>query len=303
MKNRIAFTTDPELTQDDMEQIYNEVKTAIASFGGILSGSDLAQLSKAIADAVANSTYYVDSGAVNTYVLSSPSGTIGSSTYRLGEEITFITTNENTGASTINVNSKGLKDIKKADGTTNIESGDIQFGINRLIYNGTSFCLIPSFHTEGIGFIGEFAGSVTPSGYLICDGSAISRTTYARLFSVIGTSFGVGDGSTTFNIPNKKGKIGVGYDSTQTEFNALGKIGGEKTHLLTDGESGLPTHFHYLSNIVINSEGSTVVGSGGTPALYGGGASNATMTNSGVNASSAHNNLQPYIVLNYIIKY
>src|SRR5690606_11752046 len=75
-----------------------------------------------------------------------------------------------------------------------------------------------------------------------CDGSAVSRTDYADLFEVIGTSYGVGDGSTTFNLPNLQGRVPVGLDTGQTEFNALGKTGGAKTHTLTIDQ--MPSHSH-----------------------------------------------------------
>ena len=64
-----------------------------------------------------------------------------------------------------------------------------------------------------IGKIIGFAGSTIPEGYLICDGSAVSRTTYASLYSVIGDSFGDGDGETTFNVPNLMDKVVVGVSS------------------------------------------------------------------------------------------
>ena len=156
-----------------------------------------------------------------------------------------------------------------------------------------------------IGTILPYSKSTAPTGYMICDGSAISRTTYAELFSIIGTTFGSGDGSTTFNIPNLKGRVPVGYDSTQTEFDTLGETGGEKTHTLTIAE--MPSHDHNVanpsitySNLVLmakapNKQGLSQNGSGsgdwewnrGVPAQGGG---------------QAHNNLQPYLVLNYIIK-
>src|SRR5215467_6824657 len=88
--------------------------------------------------------------------------------------------------------------------------------------------------------------ATAPLGWILCDGAAISRTTYAALFAVIGTTYGVGDGSTTFNLPNCKGRIPVGFDSGQTEFNALGKTGGEKTHTLTVAE--LATHDHTIAH-------------------------------------------------------
>ena len=152
-----------------------------------------------------------------------------------------------------------------------------------------------------VGSISLFAGKTAPTGWLICDGSAVSRTTYANLFSVIGTTYGTGDGSTTFNIPNLKGKVPVGYDSSDTSFDTIGETGGEKTHTLTIDE--MPSHNH---GIGLNSGGSTS-GSGlsylYTPngyRTYGdSGAEMILKTGRG----QAHNNLQPYIVMNYIISY
>lgn len=105
------------------------------------------------------------------------------------------------------------------------------------------------------GIITQFGGSVAPSGWLICDGSAISRTNaaYTRLFSAIGTTYGVGDGSTTFNIPNLKGRVPVGFDATQVEFDALAETGGAKTHTLSIGEFPSHTHIQDSHNHTQNS--------------------------------------------------
>jgi microcystin-dependent protein len=78
-----------------------------------------------------------------------------------------------------------------------------------------------------------FAGSTAPTGWLLCDGTAVSRTTYSDLFAITSTTYGVGDGSTTFNLPNLKGRVPVGLDTSQTEFDVLGETGGAKTHTLT----------------------------------------------------------------------
>lgn len=78
------------------------------------------------------------------------------------------------------------------------------------------------------GTIIPFAGSIAPDGYLVCDGSAVSRTVYTTLFTVIGTTYGSGDGSTTFNVPNIKGRVVTGYDAAQSEFQTIGLTGGEK---------------------------------------------------------------------------
>jgi len=76
------------------------------------------------------------------------------------------------------------------------------------------------------GVIEAFAGSVAPSGYLFCDGSAVSRTTYAALFAAIGSGYGAGDGSTTFNLPDLQGRIPVGL-GTNAAVNALNKNDGQ----------------------------------------------------------------------------
>jgi len=151
------------------------------------------------------------------------------------------------------------------------------------------------------GSIQMFAGSVAPEGFFICDGSAVSRLDYANLFNVIGITYGNGDGSTTFNIPNFKGKVPVGHDDSQTEFDTLGKTGGEKTHLLTSAESGLPAHSHSVNPTPVIETGSNEWG------FNGGDATRKRMTstynNTAQNASQSHNNLQPYISINYLIKH
>lgn len=128
------------------------------------------------------------------------------------------------------------------------------------------------------------AGSV-PAGFLLCDGSAVSRTTYADLYALIGTTYGSGDGSTTFNLPNGKGRVVVGLDSGQTEFDALGETGGAKTH------------DHTFSGTT--STYTADVPTGGSSGANKGGTHNHTY--SGTTASGT--TLQPYIVMNHIIKY
>lgn len=85
-----------------------------------------------------------------------------------------------------------------------------------------------------------FAGSTAPEGYLLCDGSAVSRADYATLFGVIGTTYGAGDGSTTFNVPDLSGRVVIGVSGTH----ALASTGGSET--VTLSESELPAHTHVI---------------------------------------------------------
>jgi microcystin-dependent protein len=141
------------------------------------------------------------------------------------------------------------------------------------------------------GAVQHFATATAPAGWLVCDGSAVSRTTYAALFAAIGATFGAGDGAATFNLPNLKGRTIVGRDSGQTEFDALGETGGEKTHVLTIAE--MPAHDHtYTKNM------DTAIGAAGSGAWRA-----STSTNTGsTGGGTAHNNLQPYMALTVCIK-
>jgi microcystin-dependent protein len=218
---------------------------------------------------------------------------------------------------------------------------------NTLVYDGTKFA--PGAGGGGgslpSGSITQFAGSSAPTGWLSCDGANVSRTTYAALFAVVGTTYGVGDGSTTFGLPNMKGRIPVGYDSSQSEFDALGETGGAKTHTLTTAEMPSHTHTQNAHNHTQDAHGHSVndpshshtlnamganpsdnsgtngyVLTGASVDVQGGGRGIAgaftgvsvngntatnqatTATNQNTGGGGAHNNLQPYIVLNYIIK-
>lgn len=145
------------------------------------------------------------------------------------------------------------------------------------------------------GVVSIFAGTTAPDGWLICDGSAVSRTTYSNLFDVIGTNYGDGDGSTTFNLPNLKGRIPVGIDANDTSFDTVGETGGEKTHTLTISE--MPSHNHTFN---FRTSGTQAL-SGDHGAYMLAGTNDTAIANAG--GGQAHNNLQPYVVMNYIISY
>lgn len=154
------------------------------------------------------------------------------------------------------------------------------------------------FLIEGVpvGSITAYASTTAPTGWLLANGTAVSRTTYSRLFSIIGTSYGVGDGSTTFNLPHLGGRNIVMASSTVASVDTVGETGGEFTHTLTVAE--IPAHTHDVTGIAKATGGSNIIDGSGTVEP------NATVTSgNGTGGGGAHNVLDPYIVLNYIIKY
>lgn len=105
----------------------------------------------------------------------------------------------------------------------------MNFDVSGKLTNTGGGALVP------IGTILEFAGSTAPANYLMCNGQAVSRTEYAELFLVIGTTYGSGNGSTTFNVPDRRGRVGVGAgqspESSATTY-TLGHTDGSKMRLL-----------------------------------------------------------------------
>ena len=209
-----------------------------------------------------------------------------------------------------------------------------------------TFNLMPS------GTILQYAAVTAPAGFLACDGSSYSTTTYSALYAVIGTTFGSGSG--TFNVPNLLGRVSVMRNPGDSNFGNLGGSGGESAHTLSTGE--LPSHSHGVSDpghghpVTDPSHGHGVSdpghihglnGTTGATGLYsaiqfanskkvdmivpagsGAGTTSQTtgvsvsgsytgvkVTNAGTSisiaatgSSSSHNNLQPYLVVLYIIK-
>lgn len=150
-----------------------------------------------------------------------------------------------------------------------------------------------------IGTINLFTAGAIPEGWLLCNGSAVSRAAYAELYAVIGTTFGAGDGATTFNVPDLRGRMAAGKDSS-TDFSDLGKTGGEKAHILSISEMPMHHHDQYVTVATGGSESVNVdydsyVSNTGRYAIQG-----VSTRNTG--GDGAHNNLPPYLTVNYIIK-
>lgn len=144
--------------------------------------------------------------------------------------------------------------------------------------------------TLPIAAIIPWSTTIAPNrNWLVCNGQAVSRTTYSQLFNIIGTQYGEGDGSTTFNVPDLRGRHPMGFNLEDTDFSRIGKTGGEKTHTLTKNE--LPTNIIDTANSGNNTDG-YIARAGYTKSGsydFGGG-------------NQPFNVLDPYLTTNYIIK-
>jgi microcystin-dependent protein len=156
-----------------------------------------------------------------------------------------------------------------------------------------------------IGAVTAFAGATVPDGWLACDGAAVSRTTYAGLFAQCGTTYGAGNGTTTFNVPNLTGRLPLGTSGGHVR----GSTGGADTVVLTTanlpahdhGSAG--NHSHGLSNIggVFVTAGGAVAALASTAATWVTDAG-GTHTHSSVGSGTAVSTLDPFVAMPYIIR-
>jgi microcystin-dependent protein len=181
-----------------------------------------------------------------------------------------------------------------------------------------------------VGCIMPFAGIIAPAGWLWCDGSAVSRTAYSDLFGVISSLYGAGDGSTTFNVPDMRGRVPVCQDNMsgntpagagdggRLAAGAMAGSGGSETTTLTAAQ--MPSHNHATtaagnhahlvagSNLIqhkypSSSEGLQAAGNGTrTTGSAMDAAGNHTHPISNTGGGAAHPNMPPYLLMNYIIK-
>ena len=184
------------------------------------------------------------------------------------------------------------------------------------------------------GQVISFAGSTLPTGWLPCDGSAVSRTDYAELFAAIGTTWGPGDGSLTFNVPDLQGRTVVGTGiGTGLTARTLADTGGEEAHALVLAENGPhghtitdtghvhavtdPGHDHpgvTADSFVMDGAGTEYVNTAGDKGVV---ATDTATNTTGLTVDSAttsivvdssgsgtpHENMQPFAALSWLIKH
>lgn len=215
-----------------------------------------------------------------------------------------------------------------------------------LQYDGTNWVAAPGLYFP-IGAISVFAGATAPTGFLLCNGQALLKLEYPKLFKVVSGSYNNGSElETEFRLPNLNGRVVVGIDKNNTNFNELGKTGGSKTHTLTLNEMTEHTHiqnahthtqdshahtqaahnhgmtipwmpnnfeaanfglafFTTYRNIIAVTGGNNIGTTGVAPAIQANTATNNpnTATNQSNGSNQSHNNIQPYITMNYAIRF
>lgn len=239
----------------------------------------------------------------------------GSGTYILptgNPVVTGTTITSNWANTTLSDIATALTGSVAADGQTPI-TGNLQMGSNKItgladgsaLTDAATYGQVVGINSVVTGTIQMWPTTSAPTGYLLCAGSAVSRTTYAALFAVIGTTFGAGDGSTTFNLPNYSDRMPIGSGTIAA---SIGSTGGSKdaivvshTHSITD-----PSHTHGLVGNTVNNGGIPTGLTNSAPSYTGpGGGISAATTGISVNttgSSGTNANLPPYLGINFIIK-
>jgi microcystin-dependent protein len=160
-----------------------------------------------------------------------------------------------------------------------------------------------------VGSVIAFAGSTAPDGWLLCDGSNYSSANFPDLHAVIGTSFGSTGGN--FHVPDLRTRVPVGLSSSNTQFQEIGDVGGAAEHTLSVAE--MPTHGHDVYGGTTSDPNAWGIRRGEARGVagvwYGGGLAFTTHDGGGnqligdSGSGDAHNNMPPFVVMNYIIKY
>lgn len=308
--------TSPPINDDNLNHIETGIYDAHTKLDGIETGAEVNNINDT------NATDLTDSGetALHYHDLSGASGVTaetnggtGESTYAQGDILYASASNnlsklpKGTASQVLTMNDaatlpnwenaeSGFADPMTTRGdliVRNTSNVTDRMGVGTsgqvLSTDGVDFTWVTSPFVIPVGVIFPYSAASAPSGYLLCDGTAISRTTYSTLFAIVGTSYGVGDGSTTFNVPDMQGNVPVGKGGSGVTD--IGDTGGEDTHTLITDE--MPAHTHTVS-VDTGTTGASV------PVLDG--TAYTTVTSGSTGGGNAHQNMQPYVGVTYIIK-
>jgi len=228
---------------------------------------------------------------------------------KLGSSLTY------DGSQSITIATNGVTNAMLANAPANTLKGRLNTSgqVQDLTTSDLQILLAGLVTTNPIGTVIDWAGAGTPPAtYLECNGSPVSRTTYSQLFAVLGTTWGAGDGSTTFNLPDLRRRVtmGAGGTGTATIANAVGSTGGEENHVLTEAEGkcefDVTAEFREPGSINPNGVGYvgglTIQNSNGNYSYtYSQGVVDATGT-VGSGAADGHNTIQPSAIVRKLIK-
>lgn len=256
-----------------------------------------------------NADYIVGAGSANAYTttfIPAITALTDGIKYRFKANIS------NTGASTLNANSLGVKPIVNWYGNP-LVGGEIVASANIEVTYNTSFnsgngawVIENTIALPPVGSTMRWKTSTAPAGWLVCGGQAISRTVYAALFSLLGTTYGAGDGSSTFNLPNSTDKMNIGAGNLY----GLGSTGGSKdaivvshTHTATVTDPG-HVHSQTLGYFTAGSGGPGYVSSNPTQTitLMNSATTGISVSNASAGTSGTGANLPPYFADYEIIK-
>jgi microcystin-dependent protein len=248
-----------------------------------------------------------------------------------GQMIAFTPHATNGATVTLNVDGLGAKPLRSAPSAELLAGVLIQGTPYIAVYNSSD----AAFYLHGfygnpynvplLGGMDYWDDTAPNSSFIFPRGQAISRTTYAAAFAKMGTRFGAGDGTTTFNVPDKSGRVSAMTETVATRLTptyfggtstTIGQSGGLESHTLTTAQLASHTHANTLSDPGHVHQENLVTGGGGASWPAGGTASSATLpgpntasavtgitiNNAAQGGGGAHNNVQPTIVCNYILR-
>lgn len=270
-------------------------------------------------------------GSASAYTVTTSQG-FTSTTDLNAQEITFIAPATNALGVTLSADGIGAFPLATMAAGTLVPAGSLATGgvYTATFYNSISLWLLRDFYVNPFniplgGMMDYICASVPNSNFVFPIGQAISRTTYAALFALTGTIYGVGDGSTTFNVPDLRGRVAAGADNMGgvaagrlTSASGMGagiltQVGGAESHTLTVGE--IPSHSHantltesphshsYTQPASFGASGSGAGIDGGTAGgTTGSSTTGISINNANVGGGGAHAIVQPTIIVNKILR-